>query len=85
MTNTTQVSSEQLKAYVSRIENLEEQKKALAEDLKDVYSQAKGQGFDVPILKKVIAMRKLEDHKRNEGEAMVDLYASALGMSRGIE
>jgi len=82
---TITVATEALRTYVERIERLEEERVNLSDDLKDVYSQAKGEGFDVPILKKIIAMRKLEDHKRNEGEAMVDLYASALGMSRGIE
>lgn len=82
---TITVATEVLRTYVERIERLEEERVNLSDDLKDVYSEAKGQGFDVPILKKVIAMRKLEDHKRNEDEMLVDVYASALGMSRGIE
>jgi uncharacterized protein (UPF0335 family) len=85
MTNTTEVATEALRSLVERIERLEGEKKNLSEDLKDVYSQAKVQGFDVTILRKIIAMRKMEDNERKEQEAIVDLYASALGMSRGIE
>lgn len=85
MTNTTQIAAEVLKSIIERLERLETEKKNLAEDIKDVYSEANGNGFDVKILRKIIAMRKMEDHERQEQEASVDLYASALGMVRGVE
>jgi uncharacterized protein (UPF0335 family) len=85
MSDVSAVASDVLRSFVERIERLEEEKKNLSEDLKDVYSEAKGNGFDVKILRKIIAMRKMEDHERQEQEALIDLYASSLGMSRGVE
>ena len=82
---TITVATEVLRTYVERIERLEEEKANLSDDLKDVYSEAKGNGFDIKVLRKIITMRKMEDHERKEQECIVDLYASALGMSRGVE
>jgi len=82
MTETGGISQDILRSYVERVERLEEEKKNLADDIKDVYSEAKSQGFDVKILRKIIAMRKMEDHERQEQEALIDLYASAIGMVR---
>ena len=82
MSDVSAVATDVLRSFVERIERLEEEKKNLSEDLKDVYSEAKGNGFDVKILRKIIAMRKMEDHERQEQEALIDLYASALGMAR---
>jgi len=70
-------------SFVERIERLEEEKKNLADDIKDVYFEAKSSGFDAKILHKIIAMRKLEDSDWQEHEALIDLYAHALGMLRG--
>ena len=75
------VSKEQLKSYVTRIERLDEEKKALAEDIKNVYAEAKAFGFDVKILRKVIALRKQDANERAEQEAILDIYLSALGMT----
>ena len=76
----TTVAKEQLKSIVERIERLEEEKKAIADDIKDVYAEAKGNGFDVKTLRKIVAARKVSAEERQEAESMFDLYASALGM-----
>ena len=71
----------QLKSLVERIERLEEEKKALAGDIKEVYAEAKANGFDTKILRKVITIRKKDRTEREEEEAMLDLYMHALGMA----
>ena len=75
------IAAGQLRAFVERIERLEEEKKALAGDIKEVYAEAKGNGFDTKILRKVISIRKLEDAERQEQESLLELYLSALGMA----
>jgi uncharacterized protein (UPF0335 family) len=74
------VAREQLRAFIERIERLEEEKKTIADDIKDVYAEAKGTGFDTKILKKVIAIRKQDLEERMEQEAILDTYLLALGM-----
>lgn len=74
------VARDQLRTIVERIERLEEEKKAIADDIKDVFAEAKGNGFDVKTLRTVIRLRKMEASEREEQEAMLDLYLSALGM-----
>ena len=69
----------QLKSIVERIERLEEDKAAVANDLKEVYAEAKGNGFDTKILRKVVRLRKQDKAKRQEEDALVDLYLSAIG------
>jgi uncharacterized protein (UPF0335 family) len=69
-----------LKSFIERIERLEEEKAALAADIREVYSEAKGMGFDAKIMRKVVALRKLDTADRQEQEAMLDLYKGALGM-----
>ncbi len=76
----TSVARDQLRSIVERIERLEEEKKAIADDIKDVFAEAKGNGFDVKTLRTVVRMRKIEAAERQEQEAMLDLYMSALGM-----
>ncbi|MEP1209460.1 MAG: DUF2312 domain-containing protein [Rhizobiaceae bacterium] len=76
----TSVARDQLRSIVERIERLEEEKKAIADDIKDVFAEAKGNGFDVKTLRTVVRMRKVEAAERQEQEAMLDLYMSALGM-----
>jgi len=68
-----------LKSIVERIERLEEDKVAVANDLKEVFAEAKGEGFDTKILRKVIRLRKQDTAKRQEEEALIDLYVSAIG------
>ena len=75
------VARDQLRTIVERIERLEEEKKAIADDIRDVYAEAKGNGFDVKTLRQVVRLRKVEAAERREAEAMLDLYLSALGMS----
>jgi uncharacterized protein (UPF0335 family) len=70
----------QLKSLIERIERLEEEKAALAADIREVYSEAKGLGFDAKIMRQVVRMRRLEKAERQEIEAILDLYLSALGM-----
>ncbi len=79
--NLTQgIAVNQLRSYIERIERLEEEKKAIAEDIKDLYTTLKGDGFDQKAVKEIIKLRKQEDHKRQEAEAMISLYKEALGM-----
>ncbi len=70
----------QLKAVVERIERLEEEKKALADDIRDVYAEAKGNGYDVKALRTIIRLRKQDKTERQEHEAILETYMHALGM-----
>ena len=73
-------AADQLRAIVERIERLEEEKAALSEDIKEVYAEAKGNGFDTKILRTVVRLRKQDSSERAEQEALLDLYLHALGM-----
>lgn len=81
--SSTTVHAPQLRQIVERIERLEEEKKEVAEQIKEVYAEAKGNGFDTKTLRKVIALRKKKPDERSEEEAMLDLYMQALGMLQG--
>lgn len=74
------IAKDQLRAFVERIERLEEEKKTINDDIKDIFAEAKGNGFDTKIMKRVIALRKKDDHERMEEEAILDSYLVALGM-----
>jgi uncharacterized protein (UPF0335 family) len=74
------VSSERLRSFIKRIEKLEEDKAAVSEDLKEVYAEAKGTGFDTKTIRKIVSIRKMEVEKRREQDELLDLYKSALGM-----
>jgi uncharacterized protein (UPF0335 family) len=74
------VARDQLRAFIERIERLEEEKKTIADDIKDVYGEAKGTGFDTVIMKRVISLRKKDAQQRMEEEAVLDTYLAALGM-----
>ncbi len=74
------VAGEELKAFIERIERLEEEKAALAGDLRDVYSEAKSNGFDTKIMRKIISLRRKDHAERQEEEALMELYLAALGM-----
>lgn len=76
-------AAEQLKSIIERIERLEEEKKALSDDIKDVYGEAKANGFDTKILRQVIRIRKQDADERHEQETILDLYLAALGMLPG--
>ncbi len=73
------VQGDQLKSIVERIERLEEEKKTIADDIKEVYAEAKGNGYDVKVLRKVVALRKRDLDERKEEEAILDLYLHAVG------
>ena len=74
------VASERLKSFVERIERLEEEKQALAGDIREVYSEAKGTGFDVKVLRQIIRLRKMDSSYRSEMEELIDVYKRALEM-----
>ncbi len=77
------ITAEQLKQYIERVERLEEEKAAIAADVREVYAEAKANGFDVKIMRQVIRLRKLDSQDRTEQEALLDLYKRALGMAEG--
>lgn len=74
-------ASRQLKSFVERIERLEEEKKGIADDIRDVFAEAKGSGFDTKVMRQVIRLRKKDVAERQEEEALLDLYLHALGMT----
>ena len=74
------ISGEYLKQYIERIERLEEEKSGIASDIRDVYAEAKGNGFDSKIMRQVIRLRKLDKSELEEHETLLDLYKQALGM-----
>lgn len=76
----TRLAKDQLKAIVERIEHLEEEKKAMSDDIRDVYAEAKGNGFDVTALRTIIRLRKQDKAERAEQEAILETYLHALGM-----
>jgi uncharacterized protein (UPF0335 family) len=73
-------SAEQLRLFIERIETLEEEKKGIADDIKDVYAEAKGTGFDTKTMKAIVRLRKMEAAARQEAEALLDTYKTALGL-----
>jgi uncharacterized protein (UPF0335 family) len=75
----TATAQGRLKSFIERIERLEEDKAAIAGDLKEVFAEAKGEGFDSKIMRKVVRLRKQDKAKRQEEEALIDLYLSAIG------
>ena len=77
------IAGERLRSFIERIERLEEEKRALSGDIKEVYAEAKGNGFDTRILRKVISIRRKDRHEREEEEAMLEVYLDALGMLAG--
>ena len=81
VSGTEEVNAGHLRAFVERIERLEEEKKALADDIKDVYAEAKGNGFDVRIMRKIVSIRKQDRDKRREEEEILGLYMAALGIN----
>lgn len=78
--DTNAVDGGHLKAFIERIEKLEEEKRAIADDIKDVYGEAKGTGFDPRIMRKIVSLRRQDKHKRDEEQEILGLYLSALGM-----
>lgn len=79
------VSGQRLKSFLERIERLEEEKKALAEDVRDVYSEAKSLGFETKIMRKIISIRKMPVEKRREETELMELYMKAIGMHGNLD
>jgi uncharacterized protein (UPF0335 family) len=75
------VAADQLKAFIERIERLEEEKAALSGDIKEIFQEAKGTGFDTKAIRKILSLRKKDHAERMEEEAILELYMQALGMS----
>lgn len=80
MTEVGNIAGDHLRSFIERIERLEFEKAALAADIKEVYQEAKGTGFDTKIMKQLVRLRKMEDHDREEQEEILELYARAMGM-----
>ena len=74
------IAGDALRQYIERIERLEEEKKVISEDIKEVFAEAKGNGFDSKIMRKIISLRKMEESERDEQDTLLDLYKAALGM-----
>lgn len=75
------VAADELRLLIERIERLEEEKKGLADDIKDVYAEAKARGYDPKTMRVIVRLRKMEAHVRQEAEALLDTYKSALGLA----
>ena len=78
--STDSVAQDQLRAFIERIERMEEEKKAIADDIKEIYAEAKGNGFDTKVLRQIVRIRKQDHAERMEQEALLELYMAALGM-----
>jgi uncharacterized protein (UPF0335 family) len=76
----TKFAKDQLKSIIERIERLEEEKKAISDDIRDVYAESKGNGFDVKVLRMIVRMRKQDANERQEQETILETYMQALGM-----
>jgi uncharacterized protein (UPF0335 family) len=79
------VAGEQLKSYIERIERLTEEVKALQEDVKEVYAEAKGNGFDTKIMRQIVKIRRMDQADLDEQETLLDVYLRALGMRPGMD
>ena len=75
------VAADQLRLFIERIERLEEEKKGMSDDIRDVYNEAKSTGFDSKTMRAIVRLRKMEKHARDEQEALLETYKAALGLS----
>jgi len=75
------VAADQLRLFIERIERLEEEKKGIADDVKDVYAEAKSNGYDTKTMRKIVALRRMESHVRQEADALLETYRNALGLA----
>ena len=75
------VAADELRLLLERVERLEEEKKGIADDVREVYSEAKSRGYDAKIMRQIVRLRKMETHDRQEMEAILDTYKAALGLS----
>lgn len=74
------VAADELRLLIERVERLEEEKKSISDDIKDVYGEAKSRGYDTKIMKQIVRLRKMEKHARDEADAILDTYRAALGI-----
>ena len=74
------IAADELRLLIERIERLEEEKKAIADDVKDVYGEAKSRGYDTKTMRSIVRLRKMEKHVRDEAEALLETYKAALGL-----
>lgn len=74
------ITADRLRGFIERVERLEEEKKGIADDIKEVYAESKALGFDTKIMRKIVSLRKLEQQERMEQEELIDVYKHALGM-----
>ena len=81
MTDGGGIAAQRLRSFIERIERLEEEKAALAADVREVYAEAKGDGFDVKTMRHIVRLRRMESSDRAEQEALLDLYKAALGLA----
>ena len=79
--STTRFAKDHLKAFVERVERLEEEKKTIADDIRDVYAEAKANGYDPKIMRMIVRLRKMETHTRQEQDAVLETYRQALGLA----
>ena len=79
--SSSEVSGNRLKSFIERVERPEEEKKTIAEDIRDVYAEAKASGFDAKIMRKIVSLRKTNLEKRREEQELLELYMSAIGMA----
>ena len=81
MANVGGIAGDRLRSFIERIERLEDERRALGDDIREVYSEAKGAGFDVKIMRQIVRIRKLDENERDEQEALLETYMAALGMT----
>jgi len=74
------IAADQLRLFIERIERLEEEKKGIADDIKDVYAESKSNGYDPKIMREIVKLRRMEKHHREEAEMLLDTYKAALGL-----
>lgn len=79
------IAADQLRLLIERIERLEEEKRGIADDVKDVYGEAKATGFDVKTMRKIVALRRMEKHTRDEADDLLATYRAALGMQSSFD
>jgi len=75
------IAAEQLRLFIERIERLEEEKKGMADDIRDVYAEAKSNGYDAKTMRAIVKLRRMEKHHRDEAEALLETYKAALGLA----
>lgn len=85
MTKVGNVAADQLRSYIERIEKLEDEKADLGAALRDVFAEAKGNGFDTKAMRQILKLRKMESHEREEQEFMLDVYKRALGLALDVD